>query len=135
MKVFVDTGAWLAIEMDKDVSHKVAKEYWRVLRKQKARLFTNDYVLAETITRLIYDVHLSAANDFWKKVRVGREVNLQLIEIGPKERDQAWEVLEKYRDHKLSFTDATIVANFKTHGLDEVFTFDKHFKEANIPTN
>jgi predicted nucleic acid-binding protein len=60
---------------------------------------------------------------------------LMVLEIGQIERDKTWEYLEKFSDHKLSFTDATIVVNFKEYNLDQIFTFDKHFRDINLPTN
>lgn len=48
---------------------------------------------------------------------------------------KAWKELERFKDHKLSFTDATIIVCFKEYGLDEVFTFDEEFAKINIPTN
>lgn len=136
MKVFVDTSAWIALEVDKDISHKAAKYHTRVLKKKRALFFTNEYVLAETYTRLIYDVHLSAAYQFHHNINFAiKEEGLIVLEVDPSVRELVWRELLRYSDHKLSFTDATIVANFKLYKLDEIFTFDRHFKDINLPTN
>lgn len=69
MKIFVDTGAWLGLKVVNDVYHSEAKRYFERIRKQRAILFTNEYVLVETYTRLIYDFGLGAAQKFneWVK--------------------------------------------------------------------
>lgn len=135
MKIFFDTSAWLALEVENDKCHESAKEYEQNLKKKRALLFTNDYVLAETFTRLIYDFHLQAAKNFKEKIERGLTKNLALLEVDSVARERAWDELERYFDHKLSFTDGTIIANFKDYNLGEIFTFDKHFKDCNLPTN
>lgn len=136
MKVFADTSAWIALEIEKDINHKAAKLRAKILEKERALFFTNDYVLAETYTRLIYDVHLNAAYQFHQHVSHAiKGEELIVLEVDPSIRDSVWKELLRYSDHKLSFTDATIVANFKLYKLDEIFTFDRHFKDINLPTN
>lgn len=136
MKTFVDTSAWLALEIGIDINHKTAKQHAKFLEKERALFFTNEYVLAEAYTRLIYDVHLNAAYQFHKHISLATKVEeLVVLEVDPSIRDSVWKELLRYSDHKLSFTDATIIANFKLYKLDEVFTFDRHFKDINLPTN
>lgn len=136
MKVFVDTSAWIALEVEKDIKHKAAKLHIRTLKKKRALFFTNEYVLVETYTRLIYDIYLSAAKQFHENVKFAtKEEGLTILEVDPSVREVTWQELNRYSDHKLSFTDASIVANFKLYKLDEIFTFDRHFKDINLPTN
>lgn len=136
MRVFVDTSAWIATEVANDFYHKEASKHKAYLERERAMVFTNEYILAETYTRLIYDKHLSAAYEFYKKIMRGvKESSLSILEIDHSGREEAWKELLRYSDHKLSFTDATIVANFKLYKLDEIFTFDRCFKDINLPTN
>ena len=135
MKVFVDTSAWLALEIENDKYHDVAKKYVGSLIDQRAMLFTNDYILSETYTRLIYDFHLSAAWNFQQKINEGTKKNLSLLEVDELERTQTWKELHKYADHKLSFADGTVVVHFQMLNLDYIFTFDRHFRDINLPTN
>lgn len=135
MNVFVDTGTWLALENRKDYYHNAAKKHLEKLKKKRARVYTNSYVLAETFTRLIYDVHLQAAKNFSRVLTKGIQKNFAILEVDAETRERAWKELERYSDHKLSFTDGTIIANFKDYNLDEIFTFDKHFQDCNLPTN
>lgn len=136
MKIFVDTGAWLALEISKDKNHAEAKLYARELKNKRALFFTNEYILAETYTRLIYDVYLKAARQFHENIKFAvKQEGLIILEVDTTMREKSWEELERYSDHKLSFADATIVANFKTYKLDAIFTFDKHFTDITLPTN
>ena len=53
--VFVDTGGWIAMAVRRDRYHKKAAIYYRKISKDKVRLVTSNYVLAETYTRIRYD--------------------------------------------------------------------------------
>lgn len=136
MKVFVDTSAWLATEIGNDYNYKAAVKHKAFLERKKAMVFTNEYVLAETYTRIIYDKHLSAAYEFHKKIMRGvKGGSLSIVEIDHAGRENVWKELLRYADHQLSFIDATIVVQFKQFKLDEIFTFDRHFRDINLPTN
>ena len=49
MRVFVDTGAWLAVVVASDKYHDVAVAHHEELMSGRARLFTSDYVLDEAV--------------------------------------------------------------------------------------
>jgi uncharacterized protein len=136
MKVFVDTSAWIARQVNSDVYNKSSIKSYQRYKQNRALFFTNSFVLSETYTRLIYDYGLKVASRFHEIVNEALELReLSIFEIDDEEREIAWIYLEKYQDHELSFTDATIVANFSEFKLNEIFTFDHHFKEINLPTN
>lgn len=136
MRTFVDTGAFLALEIENDQNHAAAEQTFVGLKDKRALFFTNDYVLVESYTRLIYDVHLKAAQKFHEYITTLIDKNqLILLDVTPTDRNQAWQELKRYSDHKLSFTDATIIVNFKNYHLEEIFTFDKHFKTLKLPAS
>lgn len=136
MKIFVDTSAWIALELNNDQWHQKAVECHQKYRKTRSIFYTNNYVLSEVYTRLIYDVHLKSAYTFHEQIAsLLFENQLVLLEVGHIERENTWKQLLKYSDHKLSFTDGTIVAQVKELGLDQIFTFDRHFKDINLGTN
>lgn len=136
MRIFVDTGAWMALEIKNDQYHPRARTYYQTATKSRTLFFTNDYVLDEVYTRLIYDFHLKQAREFHQQILSAVDKRqLVLLEVGDKDRKLAWLMLDKYSDHKLSFTDATIIAQVTELHLDEIFTFDRHFRDVNLPTN
>ena len=135
MKVFIDTGAWIAYKVDKDEHSETACLYMEELMEKKAWLFTNIFVLSETYTRLIYDVNLKAAVEFKDYILEGVGKHLKVLNWSFEDQTEVWRILQKFDDHELSFTDATIVANVKTYRLDEVFTFDGHFWDIGLATN
>jgi len=59
--VFIDTGGWIAVAVVSDAFHEAALSYYFDLISNSVRLFTSNYVLDETITRIRYDFgHLQA---------------------------------------------------------------------------
>jgi uncharacterized protein len=64
MKTFVDTGGWLAVVVQTDQYHEVGVLHYEVLINRRERLFTSDYVLDETVTRIRYDASHSTAVAF-----------------------------------------------------------------------
>jgi predicted nucleic acid-binding protein len=54
MKTFMDTGAWLAVVVQTDQYHDVGVLHYEALISRRERLFTSDYVLDETVTRIRY---------------------------------------------------------------------------------
>ncbi|TSC85299.1 MAG: nucleic acid-binding protein, contains PIN domain [Microgenomates group bacterium Gr01-1014_16] len=135
MKVFIDTGVWIALKDRDDRDHDKAKKHLQFLKKKRALLFCNDYILAETYTRFIYDFGLNEAISFNQSVVEGADLNLTVIEVNEGARQSAWRLLRKYADHKLSFADATAAVSFLDYQMDEIFTFDGHFRDINLPTN
>ncbi len=66
MKVFIDTGAFIALFVSSEKYHsKVSKKY-KEYRKQRAQLFTSYYILDELFT-LDYD---------FKKIRVNTSLGI-----------------------------------------------------------
>lgn len=54
MRVFVDTGAWIALTDKTDDYHKAALKIHAYLEENNAWLITSDYIIDETITWLRY---------------------------------------------------------------------------------
>ena len=51
-RVFVDSGAWIALALARDPLHVQAREQWDLLRGAGAKLYTSIPVVIETFTFL-----------------------------------------------------------------------------------
>lgn len=51
-RVFVDSGAWIALALSRDPLHGRAREQWEALRSAGAKLHTSVPVVIETFTFL-----------------------------------------------------------------------------------
>lgn len=132
-KVFVDTSAWIGFVVEKDPCHQRAEEFFRVLIKEGGKIFTSNYVIDETLTRLLYDRGLKTARGFYRWVRkAANEGQLAVFWVDEAITDDAWGAFVKFAEHRLSFTDATSYALMKRYRLDEIFAFDDDFAKVGL---
>ncbi len=136
MKVFFDTGAFIALFISKEKYHKQITSKYRSYRKQRALFYTSYYILDELFTRLIYDFGKSAT----EKVKVSLAKSIEKEEVKVLDIDEATfakslNSLLKFAEHKISFTDATTYNLFRDLQLDEVFTLDSDFKKIGLKTS
>jgi len=50
MRLFVDTGAWLALNDKRDQYHHKAVSISKDLKRQKVKMVTSEYVFVESLT-------------------------------------------------------------------------------------
>ena len=130
MSVFVDTGLFYALQNTRAEHHDEARRaLWTVADGRYGRAYTSEYVFDEVITlvrshrgyeeakivadRILGDGEYPDAYDF--------------LTVTPGDFEDAFDVFETYRDHPLSFTDATTVALMDAHSIDVLLTFDSDF--------
>lgn len=126
--VFIDTGAFVALNDRKDAHHARAMKW---LRAYRGRFVTSGDVLDESITRLRYDAGLEPARRLREQVAAMEQ--RQRLAIVWRDRDlhtAAWEVLDRFDDIALSFTDAVNISIARTRRCEAVFGFDEDFAAA-----
>lgn len=132
--IFVDTGAWVALEDVKDSHHETALQFKRELLRERTRLITTSYVLDESYTLLLLDVGYLKTVRF--KHAIDEMIRLKLVvafHVTPDIEVEAWKVFERFnQDKQWSFTDCTSKVMMERLGLVEVFTFDHHFDQMNF---
>lgn len=124
-RVFVDTGAWVALALSRDPLHEHARTTWQSLREGGVRLHTSVPVVLETFTFLDRNATRDVALA-WR----GSLAELDDLEIHPcsrEEMDEAWSYFRRTDLHKLSAVDATSFVIMRRHGIRVAFAFDHHF--------
>jgi len=127
--LFVDTSAFLALVNEKDKNHVDAARFLEDIKNGKARIkkiFTSDYIIDETLTRIRYAVGHEEAVKWGQGILASNIV--EIIEVGKETFEPAWELFKTYEDKKLSFTDCTSFAIMKKRGIEKVFSFDDDFE-------
>jgi predicted nucleic acid-binding protein len=126
--IFVDTGAFVARHLARDQYHAMAADGWSQLARRGWRCLTTNYVLDETITLLARRAGARFAADRARAI-FGSE---RLTIFRPTVDDElvAIELLEKFDDKDLSFTDCISFVTMRARGVRRAFTFDRHFREA-----
>ena len=127
--VFVDTGGWIAVAVEADTLHEVAKPYYANLLARRVLLFSSNYVFDETLTRIRYDFGHDLAcrfSNFYEEAEKRRL--LTTLWVDEEATRKALRIFHKYSDQKFSFTDCTSFVLMKSFKINEAFTFDKHFE-------
>lgn len=133
MKIFIDTSAFLAILASDQNLHFQAKEILLELQQQHAIFFTSSFVLSETYTRIIYDLHLKIAEKFHQMIISGEETGfMRVFWLDQLIDEEIYKIYKKFSEHKLSYTDASSYLLVKKFHLDAIFTFDRAFKKVGL---
>jgi predicted nucleic acid-binding protein len=127
--VFVDSSGWIALLSHDDRLHDRVLARYDELARDGSRLLTNNYVVDETATRLRYGLGLAAAVGFRGMLLDAVAARrLRVAWVDEKAESEAWGILEKYSDVKLSLTDATCAATARAARITEVFGCDSDFE-------
>ncbi len=129
-RVFLDTGAIMALFDSRDRNHAASLVFKSEIRGQAKLLLTN-YVLDELYTLGLKNVGYS------QTVRMKRDIDalieqkvIGMIWVTPLIAKTAWSIFEKYNvDKAWSFTDCVSFCVMKETDIKEVFTFDHHFTQ------
>lgn len=103
------------------------------LTAEGVRLFTNNYVVDETATRLRYDLGLGSAVRFHDAlVRAEGRGSLRVLWVHQRAEQEAWSTLELFESVRLSLTDATVAVSAREARTDRIFTVDRNFSALNL---
>ena len=123
--VFVDTSAWIAIINPRDKYHLAATKFYSDVLTKKRRLLISNLIVAETYTNLLWKLGHHKAIFFLDIIEQSPSVHCiwsdQTMEA------QARDILRRYDDQDLSYTDAVSFALMQQRELAEAFAFDRHF--------
>src|SRR5206468_50356 len=128
VKLFIDTGPLVARTYRPDPRHRESVDVFRRISDRTLPyrlLFTSNYVVDETLTRLLYEAGHPAAVQGLHLLR-GSTV-LRIVHVTQDDEQRADEIFLKYTDHRISYTDCTSVAVMERLGIDTVFSFDRDF--------
>ena len=126
-KIFVDTGAFLAKELSADQHHEKAVRLWSKYYKEGVTLASSEHVLDETVTLFTRRTNASWASS-WGKDVMG--AGIEWLTTEPKDLLHAMDLLKKYADQAVSFTDCLSFVLMRRDGIRDYFAFDRHFQAA-----
>ena len=128
-KVFVDTSAWVALLNKSDQYFQDAMKVYSDLAAVK--LFVSNFVVGETYTWLrykaSYDIAFSFLKSTYKKAELGQA---EIIYADSSLEQSALHLLERYKDQRISFTDALSFSIMDKLKINDAFAYDLHFSIA-----
>jgi predicted nucleic acid-binding protein len=125
-RVFVDTGAWFAIQATDDAHYDTARKALPQIVSKS--LVTSNLIIGETYTLLRLSKGYREAKRFLDKAAQSQK--LERLFITENLERQAYEILHRYADHPFSFVDSTSFALMRQQRIRHAFAFDSHFATA-----
>lgn len=125
--LFIDTGAWIALNEKEDMHHKEARSF--VSRNKEGDLnfgpiHTSDMILQETYTFLLYNYNQEAAIDIVERIL---DSNVIIHPFNNLDFRDIWAMIADERS-ELSFVDWSTVGFMGEYDIKHLFTFDKDFE-------
>jgi len=130
-RVFIDTGAWFAIQVGDDAHHAAARRVFPVILERCRSLVTSNLVIGETYTLLRITKGYREAKRFLDTLAHSKK--LERVYVTEHLEQQAYGILEQYAEHAFSFVDATSFALMRQARIRHAFAFDAHFRTAGFP--
>ena len=124
-RVFIDTGAWVAMAVARDPYHVRSVEVWQTLRARGAQPVTSVPVVLETFTFLDRNTSSDVALKWKDSLRALRW--FRVLTCTPRDVENAWAYFRRADLRKLSAVDATSFVLMERHQIRRVFAFDHHF--------
>jgi len=126
VRVFIDSGGFLAVMDRDDPFHPAAREITARLESTRTQLYTSNYVVDETCTLVRARTRHGLAVQFLRSLRAS---GIIVLRITPVIEAAAERIFIRYDDKDFSFTDCTSFALIETRRLDAVVSFDRHFSQ------
>lgn len=123
---FTDTGAYFALSVVRDSNHAPARTISRQLIAERWRLYTTNFILAETHALFLNRVGRREA------LRVLGEIERSattMVRVTAADERRARAIIERYTDKDFTLTDATSFAVMERLGVGHAFTFDRNFTQ------
>lgn len=127
-RVFVDTGAWFAVQVADDAEHEPARATFPLLVDRCRSLVTSNTVVGETYTLLRLTKGYREAKRFLDKI--AHSGKLERLFVTEAIEREAYELLGRFSGHRFSFVDATSFALMQQQRIRHAFAFDAHFATA-----
>lgn len=123
-RVLVDTSAYYALADRKDSLHRTAVTIATRLAEERARLFTTNFILAETHALLLHRLGRALAAQILADLR---RSSVTIVRPTARDEERAWAIIERFDDKDFSFTDAASFIVMERLRMDAAFAFDRDF--------
>ena len=128
MRVFVDSGPFIALLDSRDQHHERALATLRKL--EGSSLITSAFVLSEAAERARRLVGPRPVSAFVRKVLDGSLY--RVVDFGLGVMGEALDAMVRYDEHSLSFVDCTNLVLMKEGRIPALFTFDGGFRKVGV---
>lgn len=132
--VFIDASAWIAVIDEQNPNHIQAREYYKKLIEQSARLVTNNIVVDECLSVLKEKFGNEFAQQFLETIDESvLSVTLRVDWISRRIRRNVINNFLKTSSSKHSMRQYYVYESIKRKKVDIVFSYDENLKAFDFP--
>lgn len=124
--VFIDTDAFVSLHFHKHSNYSKAEKIAEKLAVENAKLITSTYSLAETAT--VINMYFGLAQGPKIVERIINNPGFKVIK-GDKFLSKGLDIMKLQKSKNVSLTDCVNFAIAHELGVENVFSFDKHWRK------
>jgi predicted nucleic acid-binding protein len=127
-RLFVDSGAWIALRSRRDQHHAEAERGFRAAVNQGIPLVTTDLVIAEIHRLTLFRAGIDAAYRTLERIDASPSVTICHATVADHQAARQW--LERLAPRPITYTDAISFAVMQRTACSHYFGFDDDFAAA-----
>jgi predicted nucleic acid-binding protein len=127
MRIFIDTGAFIALTDADDDNHTAARNYYKDSVEKGTKFITTNFVICETMNYFRAKISHNVSVIFRENLK--KSGIIEIINVTPLLENTVFAIFKQYADKDFSFTDCTSFSMMRSLKLKEAFAFDKHFEQ------
>lgn len=121
--IFIDSSAFISYFVSNDINNSKVQDLFNELIEED--LVTSSDVVVETLNWLVRKANKKIVIELGEVLF--KEEIARIIQTEKNDKLFALEIIKKYSDHNLSFTDAISFAVIKKLKIKKIFSLDKDF--------
>ena len=130
-RALIDTSGHYALADPRDANHLAAVAIAGQLRAPPIRVFTTNFILAETHALLLARCGRPAALQVLQRLDQSATI---VVRVSARDERRARDILRQYDDKDFPLTDATSFAVMERLAITHAFTFDRNFSQYGLST-
>lgn len=127
-RLFVDSGAWIALRSRRDQHHAEADRLLREALSRRIPLFTTNLVIAETHRLTLFRAGIQPALRALERIDASPSVTIHFPTAEDHATARRW--LERLAPRPITYTDAVSFAAMELNRCGHVLGFDEDFAAA-----
>jgi predicted nucleic acid-binding protein len=128
VRLFVDSGAWIALRSQRDQHHAEADRLFREALRRRLPLLTTPLVIAEVHRLTLFRVGVQAALRGLDRIDASPSVTVHFAGVEDHRAARRW--LERLAPRPITYTDAVSFAVMEATRCRHVLGFDQDFEVA-----
>jgi predicted nucleic acid-binding protein len=127
-RLFVDSGAWIALRNRRDQHHAEADQLFRETLRRRIRLVTTNLILAEVHRLTLFRVGIEAAARLLDRIDESPSVTVHFAAAEDHAAARRW--LVRLAPRPVTYADAVSFSVMESFGCTRVLGFDQDFEVA-----